>query len=161
MSHIKIKKIDSNFEFVISVIRESYLTVAEEFEINKENGSSNPAFIELEHLDEMNRKGIELYGAFIDSSCIGFVGLENANNGLYYLEKLAVLPTHRHHGYGLQLIDFVFNRVKLLGGKEISIGIINENSILKEWYLDYGFIENEIKKYDHLPFTVCLLRKTI
>ncbi|MBI9100233.1 MAG: GNAT family N-acetyltransferase [Spirochaetaceae bacterium] len=161
MSHIKIKKIDSHFESVVSVIRESYLTVAEEFKITKENGSSNPAFIELEHLHEMNKKGIEMYGAFVDSSCIGFVALENAENGLYYLEKLAVLPSQRHHGYGLQLIDFVFNRVKRLGGKEISIGIINENTILKEWYLDYGFKEIEIKRFEHLPFTVCLLRKNV
>lgn len=161
MSSIKIKSINSNFECAINVIRESYLTVAKEFEINKENGSSNPAFIELEHLDEMNRKGIEMYGAFIDSHCVGFVGLENAKNGLYYLEKLAILPTYRHKGYGLQLIDFIFNRVRLLKGKEISIGIINENLKLKEWYLDYGFIEKDILKYNHLPFTVCLLRKEI
>lgn len=161
MSNITIKKVNNNLDVVLNVIRDSYITVAEDFNISKENGSSNPAFIEPEHLDEMNKKGIEMFGAFIDSSCIGFVGLENADNGLYYLEKLAVIPSHRHYGYGIQLVDFIFNRVKELGGNEISIGIINENKLLKKWYLDYGFKENEIKKFEHLPFTVCLLRKKI
>lgn len=156
-----IKQINQNVEVALDVIREAYITVANEYGITRENGASNPAFIELKHLLEMDHKGIEMYGAFVEDTCVGFVGIENANNGLYYLEKLAVLPSERHKGYGKKLMDFVFDRVKELGGNKISIGIINENTVLKEWYIDYGFVETDIRNYAHLPFTVCLLVKAV
>ncbi len=42
-------------------------------------------------------------------------------------------------------------------GKYISIGIMDENTGLKKWYLDYGFKEKGTKEFDHLPFTVCFM----
>jgi hypothetical protein len=51
--------------------------------------------------------------------------------------------------------------VKQANGVKVSIGIINENTILKKWYADYGFIETAIKEYSHLPFNVCLMEKSI
>jgi ribosomal protein S18 acetylase RimI-like enzyme len=30
-----------------------------------------------------------------------------------------------------------------------------ENTRLKRWYEGYGFRETAVKKYPHLPFTVC------
>lgn len=156
-----IKSVNGNLDKVINVIREAYQTVADEFGITRENGATNPAFIELKHLIEMDNKGIEMYGAFIKNKCMGFVGIENAGNGIFYLEKLAVIPEYRHKGYGKKLMDFVFGRVKSLGGERISIGIIEEHKVLKKWYIAYGFKEAEIKKIPHLPFTVCLMAKNV
>lgn len=92
---------------------------------------------------------------------IGFVAIEKANNEIYYMEKLAILPEYRHKGYGKKVMDFVVNYVKGKDGKKISIGIINENEILKKWYLSYGFIETETKVFYHLPFTVCFMEKKL
>lgn len=58
-------------------------------------------------------------------------------------------------------MDFVVSFVKDKGGKKISIGIINENVILKKWYSAYGFKETEIKAFNHLPFMVCLMEKSL
>jgi ribosomal protein S18 acetylase RimI-like enzyme len=77
------------------------------------------------------------------------------------MERLAVVPEHRHNGYGKELTDFVFKYASSQGGKKVSIGIINENIELKDWYTEYGFTETSIRKYDHLPFTVCFMEKRI
>jgi ribosomal protein S18 acetylase RimI-like enzyme len=77
------------------------------------------------------------------------------------MEKLAVLPEYRHKGYGKRIMDFVSGFVKEQGGSKISIGIINENTILKNWYLEYGFKETETRVFSHLPFTVCLMGKEV
>ena len=38
--------------------------------------------------------------------------------------------------------------------EEITIGIIEENTVLKNWYADHGFVHTGTKKFPHLPFTV-------
>ena len=40
------------------------------------------------------------------------------------------------------------------GGNKISIGIIEENAKLKDWYLKLGFNHISTRKFKHLPFTV-------
>jgi len=35
----------------------------------------------------------------------------------------------------------------------ITIGIIEENTRLKEWYKAYGFVHTGTKKFEHMPFT--------
>lgn len=158
---IIIKNINNNLEICLDVIRKSFTSVANDFNLNKKNAPTNPAFIELKHLIQMDQKGVSMFGAFLENTCIGFVGIKKAMEGTYWLEKLAVLPEYRNKGYGKELIDFVFAYVREHNGKRVSIGIINEHIVLKNWYLDYGFKEVEKKVFDHLPFTVCFMLKDI
>lgn len=102
-----------------------------------------------------------MFAVFDEEKQVGFVVIEKAKEDTYYMEKLAVLPEFRHRGYGKIIIEHVSDYVIKNGGKRIGIGIINENTILKKWYLNYGFREIELKKFDHLPFTVCLMSKEI
>lgn len=102
-----------------------------------------------------------MFGLFKENIQIGFVAIESADPKTFYLEKLAVLPEYRHYGYGKKLLDFVFNYVKNKNGSIISIGIINDNNILKDWYLSNGFTEKSTKEIKHLPFTVCFMEKEI
>lgn len=156
-----IKQIDNGFEECASVIRNSFITVAYEFGITKENAPTNPAFAEADSLEKMNEKGIKMYGAYEGKACIGFVAIEKANENVYYMERLAVLPEYRHKGYGKELVDFAFSVVKGNNGKKISIGVINNNKRLKDWYIQYGFVETDVKVFKHLPFEVCFMEKEI
>ncbi|RYD01692.1 hypothetical protein N752_29390 [Desulforamulus aquiferis] len=87
--------------------------------------------------------------------------MKHAKLGTYYLEKLCILPNYRHNGYGKDILNYCEQYVLKNRGVRISIGIINENSILKEWYINNGYYEIEIKKIGHLPFTVCLMNKEL
>jgi len=51
--------------------------------------------------------------------------------------------------------------IRKAGGHEASIGIMNQNKPLKDWYLGQGFVERECKRFDHLPFEVCFMSKSI
>lgn len=151
----EIKRIDNVDEVCVMVIRSSFRTVADEFGLTRENAPTNAAFIELDALTAMRQKGAQMYGGFCDGRLVGFVAVRKAKDDLYYMEKLAVLPDFRHRGYGRQLVDFAVKAVREAGGRRISIGIINENTVLKEWYKCIGFIETETRQFPHLPFTVC------
>lgn len=152
---------DADLKKCLEVIRESFLTVAKEFKLTIENAPTNPAFIKFSDLLKMREKGIVMFGVFNEESQIGFVAIEKAGEDTYYMEKLVVLPEFRHRGYGKRIMDYVVDYVRKNGGKRIGIGIINENSILKQWYENYGFREIELKRFAHLPFTVCLMSKEI
>jgi ribosomal protein S18 acetylase RimI-like enzyme len=158
---ITIRKIEDELEECNDVIRRSFITVAEEFNITRENAPKNPAFLGPESLAGMREKGVSMYGAYTDNICVGFVAVEKANDDVFYMERLAVLPEYRHNGYGRELIDFVVDYVGNNGGKKVSIGIINENRRLKDWYISCGFAETGTKKFEHLPFEVCFMERTV
>jgi ribosomal protein S18 acetylase RimI-like enzyme len=153
-----IKEIDSRrgLENSLKVIRDSFKTVAAEFGLNKDNCPTHPSLITLDKLLELQGKA-KLIGLFLDSGQAGFVAVEEADSGVYYLDKLAVLPDHRHKGYGRKLVEFVVSYAKKHGGQKISLGMIDESAVLKEWYKTLGFVETGTKNFEHLPFTVCFM----
>jgi ribosomal protein S18 acetylase RimI-like enzyme len=153
------KRIDR--ETSVLVIRDSFVTVAEEFNITKENCPTHPSFVSIDNIEDLVARGISLFGLFNDEMQIGFVALEKGTNDLYYLEKLAVLPAFRRQGYGRQLVDFIVGKVTAQRGKKVSIGIIDESKKLKAWYRDCGFRETGTKTFSHLPFTVCFMERIV
>ncbi len=60
---------------------------------------------------------------------------------IYYIERLAVNPNHRHHGFGDRLLNHAFDYIKGNEGTVASIGLMDNNTVLKELYKIKGFIE--------------------
>jgi ribosomal protein S18 acetylase RimI-like enzyme len=152
---------DRDLETSVSVIRASFLTVAREFNLTPENAPSNAAFIKLADLLKMRDRGIAMFGLFENDTQAGFVAVERADENVFYLEKLAVLPESRHRGFGKALIDFVCVYVKHEGGSTVSIGVINNHTVLKRWYQACGFMVTGVKSFQHLGFKVCFLSRTV
>ena len=145
----------------VQVLRNSFMTVAAALNLTRENCPTNAAFTTIEQLRQLWERGVGFFGWYDNKKLIGIVAIEHAGEGIYYMERLAVLPEYRHRGYGRELADFVYSYVEEKRGKRISIGIIDENSLLKEWYKEQGYVETGKKEYDHLPFTVCFMERKI
>ena len=147
----------------VTVIQQSFITVADDFGLTVHNCPTNAAFIGESDLLMKKENGVRMFGLFEEENQIGFVALEKASpdSTLFYMERLAVLPEYRHKGYGLLLMNFAFDEARKNNGTKISIGIINENLKLKKWYIDYDFEEVMVKQYPHLPFDVCFLEKEV
>ncbi len=143
----------------VRVIRDSFGTVAEELGLTTENCPTHPSFITIQQLGALKAKGLGLFGLFLGASQIGFVAVERANASLYYMEKLAVLPEHRHSGHGRRLVAFVLDHVRQAGGRKLSISTIDEHRVLKDWYMMLGFTETSTSTFPHLPFTVCFMER--
>ncbi len=149
-----------DLENSIDVIRESFRTVAVEFRLNEDNCPTHPSLITLDKLLELKGKA-KLFGLFLKDRQAGFVAVEKADDSIYYLDKLAVLPGCRHKGYGQELVEFVVMYVQEQGGQKVSLGMINESTVLKNWYKKLGFIEVGTKNFEHLPFTVCFMDRSL
>ena len=146
---------ESELENCAEIIRKSFATVAAEFNLTQENCPTNGAFLTFDRLLSERQSGKLQYGLLINDNLAGFVCLNKTKeNHIYSLEKLAVLPEFRHNGGGLALLNFAEEKVKSFGGEKITIGIIEENIILKEWYLRNGFIHTGATVIPSLPFTV-------
>ncbi|MEA4832808.1 hypothetical protein SDC9_107798 [bioreactor metagenome] len=151
----------SNLSDCLSVISNSFLTVAKDYNITKDNCPSYAAFRTINDLDNMLNSGIDFYGLYENNKQAGFVCMKKNDDNTYILGLLSVLPENRHKGYGKALIDYIFNEVKILGGHKVVIWLMNENDILKKWYINYGFSETNIRKSEGMPFSICDMEKVI
>ena len=152
---------ENELENSVRVIADSFQTVAVEFNLTKDNCPTHPSFVTVKQLNEMKRKGLKLCGLFENDVQIGFVAVEKKKHKVFNLEKLAVLPEHRHKVYGGKLIEFAEAYGKNAEGEKLSIGIINEHAVLKKWYETKGFKETSVVKFEQLPFTVCFMEKPL
>jgi ribosomal protein S18 acetylase RimI-like enzyme len=163
MNQPLIKEISSELEIHTSavIIRDSFLTVAREFGLNESNCPSHPSNITYEKLLELKKKGLRFFGLFPEEQQVGFVAVESVMEGIFYFEKLAVLPEYRRRGYGAGLVNFVLDYALKNRGEKVRIGIINEHGGLKKWYQGLNFTEIGTQKFCHLPFTVGFMEKEL
>lgn len=145
------------------VIRESFIGVAEEFGLTPENCPANTAFMPDGQLKGKFAEGLPMFLALAGDAFAGFFMLEEDwfVEGAQMLKKLAVLPAFRHHGLGKALLEAAAEQARVLGAKKLTIGIIEENTRLKNWYLANGFIHTGTKRFNHLPFTVGYMEKIV
>lgn len=137
----------------LEVIHRSFATVADDFSLTEENCPRHTSFIPLSHLETQMKRGWIMFGLFFDNRIIGYMSLSEENDKAYELHNLAILPKFRHLGFGKQMLDYAKITVKALCGSKITIGIIEESTVLKSWYITNGFEHIGTKKFDHLPFT--------
>jgi diamine N-acetyltransferase len=150
------------YKAVAEILRKANATVASELKLTRENSPTNPAFITDNALREQMNDVRTFYGLYLQESLSGVIALERSKEkGVFFIERLAVLPEYRHKGYGQKLMKHCFNQAGGAGAKYVSVAIINENIKLKKWYESMGFKETGQKKLPHLVFTVCFLQKEL
>ncbi|MDP4145470.1 MAG: GNAT family N-acetyltransferase [Bacillota bacterium] len=141
-------------ELCVQVIRKSFETVAQEFNLTKENCPGHTSFIQIEKLYEQYDEGRRLFGYLHNDIIVGYFSLGKNDGGNSQLENVAVLPEYRHKGYGKEMIFFAMSKAREMGSNKMVIGIIEENTKLKDWYSNIGFIHIGARKYNNLPFNV-------
>lgn len=145
----------------LEIIRNSFNTIARDFGLTENNCPSHTAFMTLEKLGKQFEEGRPMFLFYQEDVPVGYFSLTKCNDEVWELNNLAVLPDYRHSGCGKAIVDYAVETVKNYGGNKISIGIIEENTILKNWYLKLGFKHISIRKFEHLPFTVGFMEKNI
>lgn len=138
----------------IDVIRRSFATVACEFGLTRDNCPMHTSFMTIESLQAQISRGWQMFGLYYAGKMVGYVSISKESEDAYELHNLAVLPEYRHSGCGKLLLDYTKEKVRELCGHRITIGIIEENTLLKNWYTANEFVHIGTRKFDHLPFTV-------
>ena len=147
----------------VNLIRSSFLTVADEYGITKENAPMFTAFAISD--DRLYwQMGKEHRPMFVDEEggvLCGYYSLLIQENGECELNNLAVLPQYRHRGIGKRLLEHAYVFAKSMGCHVMNIGIVEENTVLRKWYEENGAIHTGTRKFDFFPFTCGYLKREL
>lgn len=69
------------------------------------------------------------------------------------LNNLCVLPEYQHKGIGKELLNYAVLSAKQYNKSKIELSIVEENTVLKNWYSSFGFVHTHTIKYDSFSFT--------
>ena len=144
-------------EVLVKLIRNSFRDVARRFSLTKDNCPKHPSNCTLSWIESDISRGVQYFILYVDEKPVGCVAIEKPSADVCYLERLSVLPEMRGKHFGIRLVQHALECAKTKGVSKVSIGIIDEQTELKEWYIELGFVELQTKKFSHLPFTVCLM----
>ncbi|AEF55257.1 GNAT family N-acetyltransferase [Marinomonas posidonica] len=139
---------------IADIISRSNKDVAEEFGLNLANNPKHPSFCKEDWVLSDFERGEEYFIYKNGAVGVGCVAFENPKPGVAYLNRLSVLPEYRQNGVGEELVRHIFKYAKLKNIQRVSIGVIANHIKLKNWYLKLGFVEGEIRGFQHLPFDV-------
>lgn len=132
--------------------------VAKLFNLTSKNAPKHPSLYTPAWVHSDFRRG-EQYFLYteggVERGCVAF---EQPDAETAYLNRLSVLPKFRHNGIGSALVQHILDYARSRNILYVSIGIIAEHEVLKQWYLKLGFSEGDIRTFDHLPFDVQYMR---
>lgn len=140
-----------------AIIRHAFRDVAQRFGLNFENCPKHPSNYTVLRAEDDFSRGVAYFLLEVEGQPLGCAALESAADDLCYLERLAVLPHARGHGYGAALAKHLLQAAAAQGCQRVSIGIIADQTELKQWYRHIGFEPGETKTFPHLPFSVTFM----
>ena len=147
----------------VEVIRESFLTIANEFGFTEENAPRFTAFATNKerlywHYDNVNRY---MYAYYDGEKLVGYYSLVMVEDSECELQNLCVLPYYRHKGIGKELLQHAFDQAREKKCVKINIGIVEENKVLRRWYESNGFYHKGAEKLDFFPFTCGYMERNL
>lgn len=153
----------SDIDSCVTVIKESFLTVANEFGFTQENAPRFTAFsTTAERLNwQFHHEHRPMFAYFVQTTPVGYYSLAAKEGNLCELNNLCVLPKFRHRKIGEQLLKHAFAFAEMQNCTKMLIGIVEENKLLKKWYQEFGFIPTGTQKYDFFPFTCGYMEKNL
>lgn len=146
-----------DIDILVDLIRNAFSDVAERFGLTPQNSPTHPSNCRAEWiLREMNRC-VAYYILENEGRPAGCVALEQINDEVCYLERLAILPDLRRQGFGSALVRHALEQARLLNIFRVQIGIIAEHKELHDWYEKLGFEDLEQKTFPQLVFRVAFM----
>lgn len=137
-----------------SLVSRANLDVARQFGLTPDNCPKHPSQCEPSWIMDDLRRGVRYFLRETEAGPVGCVAYEVPRPGRAYLNRLSVLPDHRHLGHGAALVQHVQNLARQEGATVLSIGVIDAHTALRAWYGRFGFVDGEVKSFEHLPFAV-------
>ena len=154
----RIRKCTSeDVDILVETIRGSFQDVAERFGLTAENCPRHASFCTADWIEKDMDRGVTYFVLESEGSAAGSVAVERAKPEVCYLERLSVLPHQHKRGFGKALVARALSEARGLGCRRVGIGVIADQTELKDWYRRLGFVETENREFPHLPFLVTFM----
>ncbi|MCL1878865.1 MAG: GNAT family N-acetyltransferase [Defluviitaleaceae bacterium] len=139
------------------VIRKSFALLFEKFNLTADDCPEHAGNSMGELLAKRYEGGYFPFGYFKDGAMVGFVSLTDKGGCVFEMNHLSVLPDYRHLGIGKAMLDFCKKKCAALGGSKIVIEVLNDNIILKKWYIENEFVCTGTTRTEDFPLLLCLM----
>ena len=96
-------QVEDHLKIIQNIIQKSFMTVAKQFNLTPENAPTNPAFIQKSQLLFLQKKS-KCFLFYKNKHTVSFFAIEIADNNVYYLEKICILPSEQKKGYGEKMV---------------------------------------------------------
>lgn len=147
--------VESELEECLEVIHKGYKTVADQFGLNDDNcPDSCGATLKYEKLLASYNKGKKMFAYFWDNKVVGFLIIHIVDNISIKIEDIVILPEYRNIGIGTEMIDYLKQFCNVNGFTKLTLDMIDDNIMLKNWYIKRGFCESHKVKYPKAPFAI-------
>ena len=160
-----IKEINRNdIPECVKVIKESFMTVADELGFTAENAPMYVAFATNDEklFSQFDNEQRPMYAYYSENGkIIGYYSLLRLENGKCELNNLCVIPEYRHKAIGSRLFSDACEKAGALGCTKLVFGIVEENVKLRKWYEKNGAVHVGTKKFDFFPFTCGYMEKDL
>ena len=97
--------------------------------------------------------GFKMYGYLYNDKLIGFLSL-SFSDGTMAINDIAILPEHQNSGFGSALMQFAKEEAAKHKCAKIRLGMIDDNTELKNWYEKHGFKTVKLIKYEMVSYMV-------
>ena len=67
--------------------------------------------------------------------------------------RVVVLPEYRHQGIGTNLLKHSMDTARKQRCQVMRLSIVEENTVLRQWYEQNGAVHTGTEKFDFFPFT--------
>ena len=139
----------------VRVIRNSHQTVADTYGFTTENAPRYVAFATDEnrllwHMDGEHRL---MFAEEEDGIIRGYYSLLLKKDGECELGNLSVLPEYRHRGIGTALLQHSVRIAREHHCRVMRLSIVEENTVLRQWYEQNGAVHTGTEKFVFFPFT--------
>ena len=154
---------EKELDTCVDLIRQSFLTVADEFGFTQDNAPRFTAFAisKTRLLTQFMEKRPMFICTDEEGNAIGYYSLCHKDEQTVELNNLCVDPEYRHKKYGEKLLLHAVREGMVRGYRHMVIGIVEENQRLRRWYEKYGFVHTGTQKFDFFPFTCGYLTKNL
>lgn len=143
----------SDLDICADLIRQSFLPIAEKFNITKENSPNYVAFsTDCNKLKNQYDNGREMFVYTDNDKIIGYFSLQITDDECE-LNNLCVLPEYQHKGIGKELLSYAILLARQHNISKMKLSIVEENIKLKNWYSSFGFVHTHTMKYEFFSFT--------
>ena len=148
-------------EVIAGILRDSFITVAKQFNFTPENAPHFPAFISSERVAKKLGEGLVMYGYSLNGVMAGCAGYSHFRDKIWLIERLATLPGYRHLGIGGKLMDFIEGKILEKGGEKAEIHVVDINIVLIKWYKKMGYTVIRTDEINWAPFNSCVMNKNL
>lgn len=146
---------------IATIISEANRDVATRFRLDATNCPKHPSFCTAAWVEADLARGERYFVIVQGGTPIACVAYETPSADVAYLNRLSVLPGFRKRGIGAQLVAHVIALADAADISTVSIGVIGEHGDLQRWYRKLGFVDGELKRFPHLPFSVRYMSYTV